>query len=134
MKSFIKYDNLFSKPVIKYFKIHVYFHLLLPEHITICNNICICIPKQINLLWRNPISKYSTGIDSSWYNLLLKWFSLEENQIFSKHWTEYNQSDWSQTWAFMLSHRLSDNSSFLIVFSANYIDQSIVNFMQLKVC
>ena len=34
---------------------------------------------------------------------------------------------------FMLSHRGSDNSPLLIVFSANYIDQSIVTFMPLKV-
>ena len=34
---------------------------------------------------------------------------------------------------FMLSHRGSDNSPLLIVFSAKYIDQSIVTFMQLKV-
>ena len=35
---------------------------------------------------------------------------------------------------FTLSHRGSDNSPLLIVFSANYIDQSIITFMPLKVC
>ena len=34
---------------------------------------------------------------------------------------------------FMLWHRGSDNSPLLIVFSANYIDQSIITFMRLKV-
>ena len=34
---------------------------------------------------------------------------------------------------FTLSHRGSDNSPLLIVFSANYIDQSIVTFMRLRV-
>ena len=34
---------------------------------------------------------------------------------------------------FTLSHRGSDNSPLLIVFSANYINQSIVTFMRLKV-
>ena len=34
---------------------------------------------------------------------------------------------------FTLSHRGSDNSPLLIVFSAYYIDQSIVTFMRLKV-
>ena len=33
---------------------------------------------------------------------------------------------------FTLSHRGSDNYPLLIVFSANYIDQSIVTFMRLK--
>ena len=34
---------------------------------------------------------------------------------------------------FTLSHRGSDNSPFLIVFSANFIIQSIVTFIRLKV-
>ena len=34
---------------------------------------------------------------------------------------------------FSLSHRRSDNSRLLIVFIANYIDQSIVTFIRLKV-
>ena len=34
---------------------------------------------------------------------------------------------------FTLTHRRSDNSPLLIVFSVNYIDQSTVTFMRLKV-
>ena len=34
---------------------------------------------------------------------------------------------------FTLSHRGSDNSPLLIVFSANYIDQTTLTFMGLKV-
>ena len=34
---------------------------------------------------------------------------------------------------FSVSHRGSDNSQLLIVFSANYIDQPIVTFIRLKV-
>ena len=44
-----------------------------------------------------------------------------------------SQSDQSQTSIYAILHRGSDNSPLLIVFSANYIDQSIVTFMGLKV-